>query len=170
MIVKPTQFDWQVCSRCGGLFYTGRGHTPTCKAGDGKHPHTTEGNTNRGVRYVPNTTTDNFPAGEEANWRFCVNCYGLFRVYDYATSSDHGVCNHAKTGSAHVAEANSDFYVLEAKIRQEPTAAESTVAYYECSKCGGLFHDWAVTACNAGGQHEKFLYAASGKYFLLNAK
>ena len=37
MTTKQTQFGWQVCSRCGGLFFTGRGHTPTCKAGDGKH-------------------------------------------------------------------------------------------------------------------------------------
>jgi hypothetical protein len=169
MSAKQIQYDWQVCSRCGGLFYTGRGHTPTCKAGDGKHPHTTEGNTNRGVQHVPNTNTDNFPDWEESNWRFCENCYGLFRVYDYATSFDHGMCNHAKTGSAHVAETNSAFYVLEAKVG-EPSAAEAAGTYYECSKCGGLFHDWTVTACNAGGQHEKFIYAASVKYFLLKAK
>lgn len=168
--MKQTQYGWQVCSRCGGLFYTGRGHTPTCKAGDGKQPHTTAGNTNRGVAYVPNTNTDNFPTADESNWRFCGNCYGLFRVYDNPTSFDHGICNHAKTGSAHVAEANSSFYVLSSIGGSPASAADMAGAYYECSKCGGLFHDWKATACNAGGQHEKALRAASVKYFLLKAK
>ena len=170
MTTKQIQYDWQVCSRCGGLFFTGRGETriPSCKAGDGKQPHVTAGNTNRGVQYVPNTNKDNFPDGEEGNWRFCGNCYGLFRVYDNPSSFDHGICNHAKTGSAHVAEAGSSFYVL--SVSGSPQAGEMAGAYYECSKCGGLFHDWNVTACNASGQHEKAKHAGAVKHFLLKAR
>jgi hypothetical protein len=167
MTTKQTQFGWQVCSNCGGLFFTGRGHPPTCKAGGN---HVTAGNTNRGVQHVPNTYQDNFPDWEEGNWRFCGNCYGLFRIYGDADAVDHGVCNHAKTGSAHVAEANSSFYVLSAIGGPPASAADALAAYYECSKCGGLFHDWKATACNAGGQHEKALHASSVKHFLLKAK
>jgi hypothetical protein len=168
MATKQTQFGWQVCGACGGLFFTGRGHTPTCKAGDGRHAHVTAGNTNRGVMNVPNTYTDNLPDQEEGNWRFCGNCYGLFRVFD---NSDYGWCNHAKTGKAHVAEANSSFYVLSGIGGVPTTPADIATAYYECSKCGGLFHDWPNgTACNAGGQHEKAADQRGGKYFLLMAK
>ena len=166
MTTKQTQYDWQVCSKCGGLFFTGRGHTPACKAGGN---HETAGNTNRGVEHVPSTNTGEFGGGYESNWRFCGNCYGLFRVYDNPTSFDHGMCNHPKTGSAHVAEANSDHYVLEVSDAAV-SAADAGGAYYECSKCGGLFHDWATTACNAGGQHEKTLHAGAVKHFLLRAK
>ena len=169
MSAKQTQYEWQVCSTCGGLFFTGRGHTPTCKAGDGKHAHVTAGNTDRGVPYVPNTNTDEFGDAQESNWRFCGNCYGLFRVYDNQTSFDHGMCNHPKTGSAHVAEANSAHYVLEVS-GGALSAADAAGAYFECSKCGGLFHDWATTVCNAGGQHEKTKHAGGVKHFLLKAK
>lgn len=160
------QYGWQACSKCGDLIYTDRTPVPTCKAGG---QHATSGNTNRGVLNVPNTWTDNFPDWEEPNWRFCANCHGLFRIYGDAGHVDHGVCNHAKVGTAHVIAPGSSFYILETKVG-EPTATEAAVAYYECFKCGSLFHDWKVTTCNAGGQHEKLIFAAAGKYFLLNAK
>jgi hypothetical protein len=166
--MKAIQFGWQACSKCGGLFYTDRTPVPTCQAGG---QHATSGNTNRGVMNVPATWTDNFPDSEEPNWRFCANCHGLFRILGDADAVDHGVCIHAKMGSiAHVIAPGSSLYVLES-IGGSPGAADRASAYYECSNCGSLFHDWPNgTLCNAGGQHVKAPDQRGGKYFLLKAK
>ena len=169
--MRTTQFGWQVCSKCGGLFFTGRRPVPGCKAGG---QHATSGNTNRGILNVP-TLTENLPDREEGNWRFCTNCHGLFRIKGDADMVDHGICNHAKNGTAHVAEPDSAIYILQVTAGSPVTAADKATAYYECSKCGGLYHNWNKTYCNAGGAHTRQTYDLSGRtsgerYYLLAAK
>ena len=168
---RTIQFGWQACSKCGGLFYTDRKPVPICKK-DGV-VHATVGNTNRGVINVP-TLTDNLPDWEEGNWRFCANCHGLFSIKGDAGEVDHGICNHAKTGKAHIIDPNSATYILQA-FGGSPDAGKKAIAYYECSKCGSLYHDWKTTVCNAGGPHTRQSYDLSGhtsgeRYYLLEAK
>lgn len=170
--MKSIQFGWHACSKCGGLFFTDRTPVPNCKAGG---QHATSGNTNRGVPHVPNTWTGNFLDGEESNWRFCANCHGLFNIKGDADIVDHGVCNHAQIGTAHVIEPKSDIYVLLSIGGSPVTAADKASAYFECSKCGGLYHNWNKTYCNAGGAHTRQTYDLSGRtsgerYYLLTAK
>lgn len=169
--MRTTQFGWQVCSKCGGLFFTGRTPVPGCKAGG---QHATLGNTNRGILNVP-ALAGNLPDWEEGNWRFCTNCHGLFRVMGDADIADHGVCNHAKGGTAHVIEPNSAAYILQVTAGSPVTDADRSAAYFECSKCGGLYHNWNKTYCNAGGAHTRQTYDLSGRtsgerYYLLPAK
>ncbi len=170
--MRTTQFGWQACGTCGGLFFTARKPVPQCKAGE---KHATSGNTNRGIFNVP-TLTDTIQDREESNWRFCANCHGLFCARGDSDMVDQGVCNHAQTGkTGHVVEPNSAIYILEPIEGSPVTASDKATAYYECSKCGGLYHNWNKTYCNAGGSHTRQTYDLSGKtsgerYYLLKAK
>jgi|WetSurMetagenome_2_1015567.scaffolds.fasta_scaffold72199_1 hypothetical protein len=171
--MRAIQFGWQVCSKCGGLFFTGRTPVPGCNAGG---QHTTTGNTIRWVPYVANTPDASFSDAEEPNWRYCKNCHGLFCVKGDADTVDHGICNHAKPGTkAHVIEPKSAVYILEPKAGSPVTAGDKATAYYECSKCGDLYHNWNGTSCNAGGTHTRQTYDLSGRtsgerYYLLQAQ
>ena len=170
--MRTTQFGWQACSKCGGLFFTGRTPVPHCKASG---QHATSRNINRGILNVP-TLADNIQNREENNWRFCANCHGLFCARGDANHVDQGVCNHAQTGkTGHVVEPNSAIYLLEPIAGSPVTAGDKAIAYYECSKCGGLYHDWKTTVCNAGGSHTRQTYDLSGRtngerYYLLKAQ
>ena len=130
--------------------------------------HATAGNTDRGVLYSyskPGIGAGE-PVTEERFWRYCANCHGLFHVKGDAEAVEYGRCNHAKTGTAHVVEAESSEYIL-ARIEGSPAEAEKAAAYFECRKCAGLYHPWlSGTACNAGGQHKPF----GDKYYTLSAE
>lgn len=171
--MRTTQFGWQACGKCGGLFFTGRTPVPGCKAGG---QHKTAGNTNRGVPYVANTQGVSFSNAEEPYWRFCANCHGLFCARGDADMVDQGVCNHAPSRNAgHVVEPKSAIYLLEPIDGSPVTDREKAIAYYECSKCGGLYHDFQTTVCNASGSHTRQTYDLSGRtngerYYLLKAQ
>jgi hypothetical protein len=100
----------------------------------------------------------------------------LFCVRGDAEIVDQGVCNHAQTGKAgHVVEPKSAIYLLEPIAGSPVTAGDKAIAYYECSKCGSLYHDWKATVCNAGGSHTRQTYDLSGRtngerYYLLKAQ
>lgn len=163
--MKQIQYGWQACSKCGGLFFTDRKPVPTCKKGG---QHATAGNTNRGVLYLVSAPGIGVgePLTEEGNWFFCANCHGLFHMTGDADVTDHGRCNHAQTGTVHVRAPESSEYIV--AFKEGPlTPAEKPTAYFECTKCRGLYHPWSSgTACNAGGEHTSF----GEKYYMLSAK
>jgi hypothetical protein len=171
--MKAIQFGWRACSSCGGLFFTERRPVPACKKGG---QHVTEGNINRGVPYVVGPLEGALTDGDEPFFRFCANCHGLFCLSGDGDVVGLGICNHAKAGTtAHVIEHDSAIYVLEPIAGSPITAPDKAAAYFECANCGGLYHNWFKTYCNAGGAHTRQTIDLSGassgeRYYLLIAK
>lgn len=171
-MARTTQSNWRCCTKCGGLFFTGQYGKVSieqlkCKGG-GKHDFA--GTTNRKLTKVDPPAYPEQSETEEAYWRFCVNCRGLFHVLGDADMVFKGICG--QTGGDHEYDQTHANYVLKYKVGS-PTRDESAVAYFECVQCGSLYHPWNDTAatCNNGGRHTRaqtqFELEPRDKYYIL---
>jgi hypothetical protein len=140
------QEGWKWCSKCQGLYYSGK---PSSGSVGGKCPasgtHTDGGSAN----YILVLNT-NVPG--QAGWRWCSKCQGLFFGGNPGSKCPAGEA-HSDTGGGN--------YVLAHNSPDAPGQAN----WRWCKKCQGLFFAGNPgSKCPAGATHSK---TGSGNYTLL---
>ena len=135
------QANWRYCVQCGGLFFAGyedKHFQNVCQKGGSHIP--------AGFNFVlPHEVVEN--AHNQANWRYCVKCGGLFFG---------GYQNVCPKGGSHIPAGFN--FVLPHDAAED---ANNQANWRYCVGCGGLFWD--------GSSHLGLCPGASGGGFHLQA-
>jgi hypothetical protein len=124
------QDGWRWCSKCQGLWFSGKQSEGVCPNGGG---HVREGS----VDYSLVVESPDYNG--QHDWRWCSKCQGLW----YSANPSDGVC---PGGGAHT-QADSPDYALGANSGQH--------GWRWCSKCQGLWfsRNQSEGVCPNGGGH-----------------
>ena len=148
------QFRWMWCNRCQGLAYADSWPDAGACADGYRHDHAGSGNY---LMFASGPVEDEHE--QEAGWRGCANCWGLY----YAGNGSAWQCfAGGDQAQKHAQQGNLD-YVL----AKDPAAPDSSQqgGWKRCTKCQCLTFTENETPgpCPAGDEHDT---GASPTYFL----
>jgi hypothetical protein len=141
------QNNWQWCSKCQTLVFSGGGSPGGCPAG-GSHDLTKSGN-----YLVP---TDAAGTAGQSNWRWCKKCQAL----SFAGGTSAGACSG---GGVHDHTGSGNYVLAEKGAGGLPQDSQDNWRW--CKKCQVLAYagNPSAGACAASGQHD---HTGSGDYVL----